>query len=101
MCVDTSSIAETLRQVVEGGDFDPPAKILKSVTAENAVLKPPGCPYSIATNVAHAEQWQRSWLNRLKGMPRFDVYKEAKDFPIIAAADWPAVRAAFVDGLVD
>jgi len=95
------AVAETLRQLLNGLDFDSPSKMLTSVTNAKAVKIPAGCPYSIATNVAHAEQWQRSWLHRLKGLPPFDVWKEAKDFPIVAARDWPSVRQAFLDGLQD
>jgi len=96
-----AAIAEMLREVVEGVDFDSAAQVLKSVTAAKAVVVPDGCPYSIATNVAHTEQWQRSWLNQLKGLPRFDVYRDAKDFPIVAESEWPAIRKAFVEGLED
>ena len=95
------SVAETLRQVLNGRDFEVPAVMLKSLKGTKATAVPPGCPYSIATNVAHAEQWQRSWLHQLKGLPKFDVWKDSKDFPEIAPEDWPQVRNAFISGLED
>jgi hypothetical protein len=94
-------LAELLRQMVEGADFDTASAMLKSVNGQKAVLVPLNCPYSIATNIAHAEQWQRSWLNPMKGLPPFDVYKHGKDFPIIKPEEWPAVRQRFIDGLDD
>src|SRR5205814_2169657 len=93
------ALIETLRQVVLGRDFEPASSMLKSVSNDKAVRVPSGCPYSIATNVAHAEQWQRSWLHKVKGLPPFDVWKDAKDFPLIEADQWPAVRDGFIDGL--
>ena len=95
------AVTETLRQVVQGKDFEPASKLLASLTNEQAVKVPAGCPYSIATNVAHAEQWQRSWLHQLKGLPPFKVWTDAKDFPAVKAAQWPAVRKRFIKGLED
>lgn len=77
----------------------PPAKMLATVSAKNAVVVPPGCPYSIATNVAHAEVWQRLWLARLQGLRRPKIWKEEPDFPVVPPERWPEVRQAFLDGL--
>lgn len=94
-----AAAAEMLRQMIHGEDFESAAQVLKSVTAEKAVIVPANCPYSIATNVAHTEQWQRRWLNQLKGLPALDIYKDGVDFPVVAASDWPAWRKKFIEGI--
>jgi hypothetical protein len=101
MLTAQQAVAETLRQLVHGKDFEPPSKLLGSIKSEQAVAIAPGCPYSIATNISHAEQWQRSWLHSLKKLPRFDVWKDGKDFPVVPPQDWDAVREAFLSGLND
>lgn len=90
--------AEALRQVVEGHDFSSPRGLLRSIKADMAVTIPPGTPYSIATNVAHAQIWQNVWLCRLRGekLPRVLM---GKDFPVVSAKDWPTVRREFCEGL--
>ncbi|AIE86817.1 DinB family protein [Fimbriimonas ginsengisoli] len=92
--------AEALRQIIEGHDFATPAGLLKSIKAETAVAIAPGAPYSIATNVAHAEIWQAAWLCRLRGEPLPKIVM-GQDFPEVSAKEWPGVRRAFVDGLVE
>jgi hypothetical protein len=95
------SVAETLRQVIHGRDFDAVAKTLKTISNESATTLLPHCPYTIATNVSHAEQWQRSWLHKLMGLPTFDVWKHGKDFPVVTPNEWPHVREGFLKGLED
>ena len=46
----------------EGG-FHGPAVVLDGLSAEQALAKPNGLPYSIAEIVAHMCYWQE-WLNR-------------------------------------
>lgn len=89
-------VREALRQVVEGADFEPPEKLLRNIKPEAAAMLLPDAPYSIATNVAHADHWNRIWLARLtrrKAPPTFP------DFPGIAEAEWEAVRASFLENL--
>ena len=90
------AIREALRQVVEGDDFDTPSATLKTVKAADAVKVLPGMPYSLATNVAHADIWNRLWLARLEGNPKFNPFP---DFPEVHEEDWPGIRTAFVDNL--
>lgn len=90
------SIREALRQVVEGADFEPASSTLKTVKAADAVTVLPGMPYSLATNVAHADIWNRLWLARLEGKPKFNPFP---DFPEVSEADWPNVRASFLENL--
>ena len=91
-----NTIQEALRQVLEGEDFEAGLAVVKSVKAEVAVKRLPGLPYSIATNVAHTDIWNRLWLAKLEGKPRF---KPFPDFPVVSKEDWPAVRGAFVQNL--
>ena len=90
--------AETLRQIIEGDDFSTPAGLLRSIKASVAVAVPPGCPYSIATNVKHALLWQELWLCRLRGVTQPKIVM-GQDFPEVSEAEWPEVRSAFVAGL--
>jgi hypothetical protein len=53
-------------------------------------------PYSLATNVAHTEIWNRVWLARLMGLPSIKPYP---DFPSVKPEDWPSVRGNFLEGL--
>jgi len=85
---------EVLRQLWEGDDFTPPVKLLSNISAPAAVTLLPNTPYSIATNVAHADIWQRLWLCRLQGKPKFNPFP---DFPVVEAADWASVRESFLE----
>ena len=91
-------MSESLRQILEGEDFSPPAELLRPINAVTAVQIPPRCPYSIATNVKHALLWQDLWLAKLRGEKPPTVVA-GQDFPEVAEAEWPEVRKAFVDGL--
>ncbi len=87
------TLREAIRQVLEGTDFDPADKVLGNLTPEQATTKLPGWPYSIATNLAHTDHWQRIWLARLEGTKR---PKSFPDFPEISPEDWPEVRDQFL-----
>ncbi len=88
--------AEALRQLIEGDDFQTPAKLVARIKASQACKVLPGLPYSIATNVAHTDIWNQVWLNRLTGEPKFNPFP---DFPVIAESDWSKVRAMFLRNL--
>ena len=89
-------IREALRQVLEGDDFETAETVLKNVKPEAAVKVVPGLPYSLATNVAHADIWNHVWLSRLEGGPKVNPFP---DFPAIEAKDWSAVRQSFIQNL--
>ena len=89
-------VREALRQVVEGDDFEPAEKMLKTVKPEAAVRIVEGLPYSLATNVAHADIWNRLWLARLEGKPKFNPFP---DFPVVTEKEWPKVRDQFMKNL--
>ena len=87
---------EAIRQLIEGLDFDRPDKLLTNISADSAARVLPGAPYSIATNVAHADIWQRVWLHQLEGKPKFNPFP---DFPVVPPEMWPSVRAQFLENL--
>lgn len=89
-------IREALRQVVEGEDYQSPRELLSKVKAADAVRLVPGLPYSLATNVAHADIWNRVWLASLEGNPKVNPFP---DFPVISEEDWPRVRDEFLANL--
>jgi hypothetical protein len=91
-----SEAAEALRQVIEGEDFKAPSQMVSRVTAVQACRVLPGLPYSIATNVAHADVWNRLWLTRLLREPKFNPFP---DFPKVEEVDWPRVRSSFLSSL--
>lgn len=87
------ALREVYRQLVQGLDFDGPDTLLRNVSAEQAVAKLPGWPYSIGTNVAHADHWQKIWLARLTGAR---APKTFPDFPEVEPAEWEHVRRSFL-----
>jgi hypothetical protein len=86
-------VQEALRQVVNGADFEPAKSLLKTVKPEGAVRVVEGLPYSLATNVAHADIWNRVWLASLEGKRKFNPFP---DFPVVKEKDWPKVRDQFI-----
>ena len=93
--MDSKTVAETLRQVIEGMDFQPPAKLV-NLKAEKACVQSEGMPYSIATNVWHCDYWNRLWLARLTGEKRPAKNIWAEDWQVPTESDWNEVRARFL-----
>ncbi|MFY9234928.1 MAG: hypothetical protein WAO58_10785 [Fimbriimonadaceae bacterium] len=91
--MDRSAVIELYRQIWEGEDIPPPASLLRNIKLETAVLKLPRMPYSILTNLEHADFWQRIWLDKLKGM-RAESFM--KDWRVPADTEWKAVKASFL-----
>lgn len=87
-------VREALRQVIEGHDFNAPRSLLR-ISAERACQRKPNAPYSIAENVAHAVQWQRLWLARIKGERKPEIV----DWPKVDPEQWPEIREEFCAGL--
>jgi hypothetical protein len=90
------AVREAMRQVVKGDDFEPATKLLQNVKPDAAVKVVAGLPYSLATNVAHADIWNRVWLARLEGNRRFNPFP---DFPVVKEKDWVKVRDSFLKNL--
>lgn len=89
-------VREALRQVVEGSDFQPASEMLKTVKAADAVRVLPLLPYSLATNVAHADIWNRVWLARLEGGEKFNPFP---DFPPVEPEQWEETKQSFLRNL--
>lgn len=89
-------VREALRQVVEGSDFQPASEMLKTVKGADAVRVLPFLPYSLATNVAHADIWNRVWLTRLEGAAKVNPFP---DFPVVAESEWEGIRGSFLANL--
>ena len=96
--MDAATVAEALRQVLEGEDFPPTRQILSRIPASQAGFLPLGSKYSMLTLVEHSAFWHRVWLGRLNGVsaPNF-----LSDWRIPAESEWPGVRAEFLEGLVE
>ena len=86
-------VREALRQVIDGDDFESASSLLKTVKPDQAVRIVEGLPYSLATNVAHADIWNRVWLTRLEGKKKFNPFP---DFPVVTEKSWPKVRDQFI-----
>lgn len=96
--MDSATVAETLRQVIEGMDFAD-AKRLVNIKADLACAKKEGFPYSIATNIWHCDYWNRLWLARLLGEKRPAKNIWAEDWQQPEATDWPEIKVRFLTNL--
>lgn len=96
--MDSQTVAETLRQVIEGMDFAS-AKRLVNIKADLACATKDGFPYSIATNIWHCDYWNRLWLARLKGEKRPAKNIWAEDWQVPEEKDWKQARDDFLANL--
>ena len=89
-------MAEVFRQIVDGDDIPQIGHLLKRMTAEQASTSIPGVPYTILTNLEHADFWQRIWLGRLTGgkKPSFkDDWREPDP------SEYETIRGSFLANL--
>jgi len=93
-----NAVAEAMRQVANGEDFWSADTLTRDLSPESACKIPDGCPYSIATQVAHMLVWQDHWLDQIQGQPVKDV-SDAEDFPSPALEDWTNLRGRLVAGI--
>ncbi len=99
--MDRSALAEVFKQIIEGYDIPTPAGMLRVKREDVAILVEP-LPYSLLTNLAHANLWQRLWLASLKGGSRKAGMEEWKnDFRIPDPSEWNALRKEFLEGLLE
>jgi len=96
--MDAATVAETLRQIIEGEDFSPPERMLK-LSARRACFRPEYFPYSLATNVWHCDYWNRLWLARLTGEGKLPENIWAEDWQIPQESEWDETRTRFVANL--
>ncbi len=87
-----STVAEALRQVWEGADIPAPTSLLGNISVTTAARRELWMPYSILTNLAHANFWQTVWLNRLEGKR---VANFTEDWKVLPPESWPEVRELF------
>jgi hypothetical protein len=91
-----SVVAEALRQVIHGTDIPTPESLLSNITPQKAAAQLPSSPYSILTNLAHADFWQQIWIDRLEGRRAKNFTQDWKTHP---PEEWPDLRAHFLQGL--
>lgn len=96
--MDAATVAETLRQIIEGEDFSAPAQMLR-ISAKRACLKLDVAPYSIATNVWHCDYWNRIWLSKIEGGDFSPKNIWAEDWHSPDEANWPETRQRFLSNL--
>jgi len=94
--MDASTVVDLFDQIIEGEDIPKIGHLLKRMDAETAARSLPGWPYSILTNLAHADFWQQTWLGRIEGTPR---PKFQDDWRVPSAEEFPAVRESFLRNL--
>ena len=88
-----------LADLRQGRDFDAPRDLLAAISAESAARSIPGAPYTVLGNLAHANAWQRLWLQRLRGEPETVPETEDEDWPTPDPSAWPTLRDEFCDGI--
>lgn len=94
--VTPDGVQELLRG---GGEFNTPERILSDLTAEQAYLKPPGSPYSIAQVVAHLHYWQERQVATALGEARPRPEHLDDTFVAPDPAEWAALVSAFLGGV--
>jgi hypothetical protein len=96
MTADREAVVEVFRQILQGSDIPAPASLLRDITAQKAAIQLPDMPYSILINLAHTDFWQQVWIDRLEGRRAKSFTLDWKSPP---EAEWPNVRASFLDNL--
>lgn len=92
--LDPSTVAEALRQVLQGDDFFGPKEATAKVRLHAATAQHAEAPYSIATNAMHTLYWNRIWLAKLRGIKNPAM---AEDWRVPSAAEWPEIRLGLTE----
>ncbi len=97
---DRQTIVEAIRQMIEGQDYTPLERLIADLTPDQAVLKPAGSPYSIATLAWHTWYWNNFWMIAIRGVgdPTGGLNPHAT-WPEVAAEDWPGIRSRLAEVL--
>ncbi len=91
---DRTTVVEALRQMVEGDDYRPLYRLIDDLTPEQAVLRPPDAPYSIATIVWHTWFWANAWNVAIAGAgDPFGGHDPDQSWPEVGAEDWAETRS--------
>lgn len=94
--MDGTTVADLFDQIVSGEDIPKIEHLLKRISPENAARLLPGTPYSLLTNLAHADFWQKTWLSRIEGGKR-PQFKD--DWRVPPVEEFESLRASFLGGL--
>ena len=78
-----------------------PLAIIEDLSAADAILPPAPRMHSVAGLVGHMDFWQRWFLARCRGVATPMAAHAADGWPIVTAADWPALRRRFEEGLLE
>ncbi|MEQ1933082.1 MAG: hypothetical protein ABL962_04285 [Fimbriimonadaceae bacterium] len=97
--MDRTALVEIFNQNLEGYDIHKPETILK-VSQKVAAQKQDELPYSLLTNLAHANLWQAFWLKKLAGGRKKSSMTEWRDdFRVPEPTEFDALRFEFISGL--
>lgn len=80
-------------------DIPAPERVLAGLTSEQAVMVPPGLPYSVARIVAHMNSNMMFNLGLIRAANPLTYDEELEDWPAVGAADWPRLVAQFLSNL--
>lgn len=87
---------DLFRQIISGEDIPQVSHLLKRMKPEFAVRRLSGWPYSILTNLEHADYWQRIWLARITGEKRPSITKDWREPDI---SEFDQIRDSFLSNL--
>ncbi len=94
------AIAEAVRQMIDGEDYTPLERLIEDLSPDEAVRKPAGSPYSIATIAWHTWFWNNVWIVRIKqDAGAGEGFTDDGKWPDIAAEDWPDTRDRLLESL--
>jgi len=92
----TVSVQDALSNLFYGGSANVPwEQALDGLTAEQAHVRPPGLPHSVADLVAHVAFWQAYLLGVFRGEEPQWVERAAEGWPDAAPEGWDALRERF------
>ncbi|MBS1713848.1 MAG: DinB family protein [Armatimonadetes bacterium] len=94
--MDAATVADLFDQIIGGEDIPKIGYLLQRMSPETASRTVPGWPYSVLTNLAHADFWQQIWLARLEGKPR---PKFRDDWRVPEPEEFEPVRSSFLTNL--
>ncbi|HEX7000844.1 MAG TPA: DinB family protein [Trueperaceae bacterium] len=86
-----SSGALTFLLSDEEGGHVPFGRAIDGLSAEDAVKRPAGAPYSVAEVVAHVVFWQERMLRFIDGERPGSVEHAADGWPPVTADEWPSL----------
>jgi uncharacterized damage-inducible protein DinB len=96
----TVSSPKAIEGLIEAwSSFTPASRALAGLSAELAVSKLEGWPYSIAQVVAHMLYWQRNDFETIETGEEPPEPTPAEDWPEVGPDDWPRLKDEFLASL--